>query len=518
MAGKRKKIVDIYALLQHLRAGDSNRRIKRVLGVDRRTAKKYREWAEEYGLLNGTLPPIEELYQLLEETMPTTQPPQNQSSVEPYRKQVVNLREQGVEISAIKARLEERGFEGSYMSVYRFVQQLEPDQPEVTVRVETAPGEEAQVDFGYAGRMIDPETGEMRKAWAFVMTLSWSRHQYVEFVFDQKIPTWLRLHRNGFAFLGGVPRRVVIDNLKAGITQACWDDPQVQLTYRECAEHYGFLVAPCKPRTPQHKGKVEQGGVHYIKRNFLGGREMTTITHANQDVKVWCLTSAGQRTHGTTRKRPFVQFETVEKATLQPLPESPYDLAEWKQAKLHRDCYVVFDNAYYSAPFRYVGQQLRVRGGGQEVRLYTSDYQLIATHERATEAGQRLTHPAHLPPDKLPGLVLDREACQSVAEDIGFSTTALVGRLLADPVVDRLSTVRRLLRLREQVGDERLEAACTRALSFDEASYKTVKRILTQGMEREAESHAAPDVPSAQRFVRSAHEVLGQVLSAVSWN
>jgi hypothetical protein len=159
-----------------------------------------------------------------------------------------------------------------------------------------------------------------------------------------------------------------------------------------------------------------------------------------------------------------------------------------------------------------------VRGGGQEVRLYTSDYQLIATHERATEAGQRLTHPAHLPPDKLPGLVLDREACQSVAEDIGFSTTALVGRLLADPVVDRLSTVRRLLRLREQVGDERLEAACTRALSFDEASYKTVKRILTQGMEGEAESHAAPDVPPAQRFVRSAHEVLGQVLSAVSWN
>ena len=89
------------------------------------------------------------------------------------------------------------------------------------MRVETTPGEEAQVDFGYAGRMIDPATGEIRKTWAFVMTLSWSRHQYVEFVFNQKIPTWLRLHRNAFAFLGGVPRRVVIDNLKAGITQAC---------------------------------------------------------------------------------------------------------------------------------------------------------------------------------------------------------------------------------------------------------------------------------------------------------
>ena len=112
MAGKRKKIVDIYALLQQLRAGHSNRRIKRELGIDRRTAQKYREWAEEYSLLTGSLLPIEELYQLVEETMPAQQPPQSQSTVEPYRKQVIKLREQGVEISAIKARLEERGFEG----------------------------------------------------------------------------------------------------------------------------------------------------------------------------------------------------------------------------------------------------------------------------------------------------------------------------------------------------------------------------------------------------------------------
>jgi transposase len=518
MAGKRKKIVDIYTLLQHLRAGDSNRRIKKDLGIDRRTVQKYRAWAEEYGLLAGSLPPIEELSQLIEETMPTPQPPQSQSTVEPYRKLVVKLREQGVEISAIRARLEERGFKGSYMAVYRFVQQLEPRRPEVTVRVETAPGEEAQVDFGYGGKMVDPATGELRKTWAFVMTLSWSRHQFVEFVFDQKIPTWLRLHRNAFAFFGGVPQRVVIDNLKAGITQACWDDPQVQLTYRECAEHYGFLVAPCKPKTPQHKGKVEQGGVHYVKRNFLGGREATTITQANQDVKVWCLTTAGQRTHGTTKAQPVVRFAETEQTALQPLPETPYDLAVWKQAKLHRDCYVVFDNAYYSAPFRLVGQTLRVRGGGQEVHLYTSDYQLVATHERASQPGQRITNPAHLPPDKLPGLVLDRAACQAVAADVGLATTALVGRLLADPVVDRLSMARRLLRLREQVGDERLEAACARALRFDEASYKSVKRILQHGLEAEKETTTAASVPPAQRFVRGAQELLGHLWSGPTWN
>jgi transposase len=518
MAGKRKTIVDIYTLLQHLRAGESNRKIKRTLGTDRRTVQKYREWAEEYGLLGGSLPPVEELYQLLEATMPSRTPPQSQSSVEPYRKTVIELREKNVEIAAIRQRLQEKGFSGSYMAVYRFVQQLEPPQPDVTVRVETSPGEEAQVDFGYAGYMIEAQSGAKRKTWAFVMTLSWSRHQYVEFVFDQAVATWLRLHRNAFAFFGGVPQRVVIDNLKAGISKACWDEPEIQLTYRECAEHYGFLIAPCRPYTPQHKGKVEKGGVHYLKRNFLGGREITTTTQANQDVRVWCLTTAGQRRHGTTKAQPLVQFSQTEQAALQPLPETPYDLAIWKQAKLHRDCYIVFDNAYYSAPFRFVGQTLRVRGGGQEVRLYTSDYQLVATHERATEPGTRVTNPAHLPPDKLPGLVLDRVACAAVAADVGLATTALVGRLLNDPVVDRLSTVRRLLRLREQVGDDRLEAACERALRFDDPQYRTVKRILQQGLETESDQTAVPAIPPAHRFVRNAQELLGHLWRGQAWN
>ena len=101
---------------------------------------------------------------------------------------------------------------------------LTPPRIDATVRVERAPGEEAQVDFGFAGRMADPRTGELRRTWVFVMTLSWSRYQYAEFVFDQTIATWLRLHRHALEHFGGVPRRVVIDNLKAGITQASWWD------------------------------------------------------------------------------------------------------------------------------------------------------------------------------------------------------------------------------------------------------------------------------------------------------
>jgi transposase len=485
------------------------------MGIDRKTVGRYRIWAAEQGLLESALPPLEELSRLLEETLKSEPPPQNVSSVEPYRELVEKLRRDGVEIAAIYQRLKERGYSGSYSSVHRFVRHLEPTTPEVTVRVETRPGEEAQADFGYAGRMIDPGTGELRKTWVFVMTLSWSRHQYVEFAFDQKLETWLRLHRNAFAYFNGVPERVVIDNLKAGIARACRDEPQAQQAYRECAEHYDFLIRPCRPRTPEHKGKVEQGGVHYVRRNFLGGREPTTITRANQDVLRWVETTAGQRVHGTTKEKPQVRFETEQEA-LHTLPGTPYDMAIWKQVKLHRDCCVVFERAYYSAPFRLVGQQVWVRGGTREVQIYTSDYQLVATHSRALRPGQRLTNLDHLPSGKVPGVTLSREGCRLRAAEVGSSTREVVDALLDHRPEDRLRTAGRLLRLAERFGPERLEAACARALRFDDPAYMTVKRILEQGLDAQ-ESPSTEPAPLALAFIRTPAELVGHLMGGASW-
>lgn len=517
MSGRRKEVMDVREIVVQMRVGVSDRQIAKGLKISRNTVKRYRVWAEEQGLLAGTLPDMAGLQALLAETMPEEAPPQQVSTVEPYRELVIQMRQAGVEIAAIWQRLGERGYEGSYQAVWRFVQQLEPKTPEVTVRIETKPGEEVQVDFGYAGRIIDPATGQLRKSWAFVMTLSWSRHQYVEFVFDQKVETWLRLHRNAFAFFAGVPKRVVVDNLKAAIVKACWEDPLVQQAYRECAEHYGFRIAPCRPATPQHKGKVEKGGVHYVKRNFLGGRTATTLTQTNQDVQRWCDEIAGQRCHGTTKEKPILRFSQVEQMHLQPLPETPYDLAVWKEATLHRDCHVIFDNAYYSAPHRLVDEKLRIRGGCQEVRIYTQDYQLVATHERASRPGQRQTHPDHLPPAFVDGVFLDRESCQMAAQDIGPSTAQVVADLLADPVVDRLQVVRRLLKLRDGHGDRRLEAACARALSFGDGTYMTIKRILQRGQEAEPPAPEPIRAP-ARAFVRTATELVGHLLGGAAWN
>ena len=199
--------MDVRELLTQIRANESDRQIHRDTGVARRTIKRYREWAQVQGLLEGELPRLEELVKLFKEKLPMPTPPQNTSSVEPYRDIVKQLVDQNIETAALYQRLLERGYSGSYSAVYRFVRTLKPKKGkgrEATVRVERKPGEEAQVDFGYAGRMIDPETGELRRAWGFVMTLSWSRHQYVEFVFDQSAATWLLCHRHAFAFFGGV--------------------------------------------------------------------------------------------------------------------------------------------------------------------------------------------------------------------------------------------------------------------------------------------------------------------------
>jgi transposase len=515
MPGKRKETVDIREMLRRFQQGQRDRAIARDMRIDRKTVGRYRAWAVEQDLLSGPLPPLGALHQLAAKTLNTSTPPQNVSTVADYQDLVVKLRKQSVEIAAIHERLKERGYRGSYSSVHRFVRRLEVDAPEPTVPVETAPGEEAQADFGYAGKMMDPETGVLRKTWAFVMTLSWSRHQYVEFVFDQKVETWLRLHRNAFEFFGGVPQRVVIDNLKAAIIRACWHDPAVQQSYRECAEHYGFLIAPCRPGMPEHKGKVEQGGVHYVKRNFLGGRVPTSLTQANRDVRRWVQTTAGQRIHGTTKEQPLGRFETEEGALL-PLPSVPYDLAVWKQATLHRDCHLIFDQAYYSAPFRLVGQRLWVRGGSRVVQIYTTDYQVVATHTRAERPGQRRTHLDHLPHHKVPGLIVTRAECRRQAAEIGPAVQQVVDVLLDHRPEDRLRTAGRVLRLEERFGPQRLEAACARALRFDDPSYLTVKRILEEGLDIE-QSPATTIVAPASAFARTATELVGHLIGGASW-
>ena len=512
MSGKVTTVLDIHELLRHLREGRSDRAIHRDLGLARKTIAKYRAWAEQADLLRGPLPELSEL-QVHLQAVQATAPAQTLSSVEAYRATVQDLLERGLEVQAIHQRLtQDHGFSGHYQAVWRFVQKLAPASPgPATVRVETEPGQEAQVDFGYAGRMYDPVSRSVRRAWAFVLTLSWSRHQYVEFVFDQSIATWIGLHRRAFEALDGVPHTIKLDNLKAAILHAYVEDLEAQRAYRECAEHYGFLISPCRPRTPQHKGKVESG-VHYVQRNFLAGQDFTTpdrnLRQANEAVRRWVRQTAGLRRHGTTHQLPLERFQTVEQTALRPLPVVAFEPVTWKQVKLHRDCYVVFEKAYYSAPCRYLGELLWLRATAQSVRIYR-DFELLATHSRATAPGQRQTVLTHLPPEKVAGLILTPQTCQERAAQVGPRTAEAVAQLLAERPVDRLRGVHRLLNQAEREGAQRLERACDRALSFGDASLRTIGNILRTGIADQATAAPTPiAIQDWPRFARDEHELV----------
>jgi transposase len=497
----------LHDLINRLRAGDSERRIAQDLKMSRPTVHKYKLWAEQQGYLDPGRP-LPDLAGLLAALGPVRQPPQMTSSLASYQEFVEQLLDQGVEMTAIWQRLRESyQYQGSYSAVRRFVQRLRPKETEAFVRVQTKPGEEMQVDFGNAGQLFDPVTGRLRSAYVFVATLGYSRHQYAELVFDQKVPTWLALHRRAFESFGGVPERVVPDNLKPAVLKALVHDPILGEAYRRLALHYGFLVSPTVPYTPRHKGKVESG-VHYVKRNFLAGQEFVDLSVANQRLAVWVREVAGTRIHGTTRQVPLRLFYDYEQALLQPLPATPFTLLQIKPVKVHPDCHVIIDGSYYSAPYQYINQTLEAHVSEQMVELYAG-LELVATHVRNTRPGQWQTRLEDYPPAKAAYLIQTPAYCRQQASRIGPATRQLIDTLLGERPLQRLRAVQAILGLGQSVGPDRLEAACARALFYGDVRYRRVKQILNAALDREPLPEPPSPPPSSSQpftFARTSQE------------
>jgi transposase len=470
-------------IIHRLRCGESQRRIARDTAISRPTIQKYGMLAEREGFLrpDTDLPDDATLLAVLGAP---PRPPRTPSSVEPYAEIVQELLEQHVEMTAILDRLRQNyGYSGSYSAVRRYVHQIRPRTPEVMVRVQTLPGEEAQVDFGPVGKLCDPASGRLRTAYAFVATLSYSRHQYAELVFEQKVSTWIALHRHAFESWGGVPKRIVPDNLKAAVLQVLVDDVVLAEPYRRMAQHYGFMISPTRPGTPRHKGKVENG-IHYVERNFMAGQEFADIRLANARLTNWVREKAGTRNHGTTHQPPLLLFSQQEQAALLPLPPEPFTLCEIKPVKVHIDCHVTIAGSYYSVPFRYVGQTLDAHIGERVVQLFSAQ-QLIASHERSLKPGTWHTRLEHYPADKAAYLERTPTRCREIAARLGPATSQVVETLLAERPLDRLRSAQGILRLQESVGAQRLEAACARALHFDAVSYREIKAILNAALDQE---------------------------------
>jgi hypothetical protein len=279
-----------------------------------------------------------------------------------------------------------------------------------------------------------------------------------------------------------VVSKLIIDNPKCAITRACYTDPDVQRSYSELAEGYGFLISPCPVRDPQKKGRVE-AGVKYVKNGFVPLRTFRCLTDANEQLTAWVLAKAGNRLHGTTRQKPLEMFAATEKHFLKPLPDVPVEIAVWTRVKLHGNCHVQFEKAYYSAPFRLVHRELMLKATDTTVKLYY-DHNLVAAHPLLKRPGQRSTVDEHMPPEAIAYKMQDPQWCLRQAEAVGPACHRLVRRLFADRVLDNLRAAQGVIRLGQKYGAPRLEAACRRALHFDNVKYRTVKSILHQGLDQ----------------------------------
>lgn len=490
MSKRRFEMYQYRQVLLRMRQGDSDREIARSGVMGRPKAGAVRVMAIERGWLDAAAPlPDDEALAAVFASKPAPAP--CVSTLAPFREQVTRWIETGTQGTTIHAALcRNHGYTGSYSAVRRFVQAHTASQPlATTMRLDFAPGDAVQVDFGSGPIIPHARTGEALKSWIFVMTLCWSRHQYAELVLDQSVATWLGCHRRAFEWFGGVPQRVIIDNPKCAITRACRTDPTVQRAYAEYAEGYGFKISPCPPRDPQKKGIVE-AGVKYAKRSFVPLREFRDLTDGNRQLLEWVLGEAGIRCHGTIREQPLKRFADTEKTLLQPLPAVPPELAVWAQVCVHSDAHVQFEKALYSVPFRLLGQRLWLKAGTGAVNVF-QEHTLVASHPRAQAPGQRSTVRDHLPPDALAWSMADPQYCLAAAERIGRHCRIVIERLFADRVLDNLRAAQGVIGLGKKHGAARLEAACQRALSFEDPRYRTIKTILNRGLDQRPNTAAA---------------------------
>jgi transposase len=289
--------------------------------------------------------------------------------------------------------VDQQGFSGAYNSVKRFCRRLKQGKPEVFARIETPPGREMQVDFA-KGALTRTESGRYRRPHLFKAVLSYSRHSYEEVVWRQDLASFIRCVENALRFFGGVVEVVRLDNLRAGVTKACWVDPEINTVFAALGRHYGFAVLPIRPRRPRENGKVERA-IAYTKSSALKGRRFESLEQQNRHLGRWNRRVARQRVHGTTKQQVRARFEKQEKAALRPLPEQLFSFFRVGRRTVSADGHIEVDRAFYSVPDRLLGSEVQVQWDDRLIRIYSRD-QLVVTHPKR-RAGGFQTRSEHLP-------------------------------------------------------------------------------------------------------------------------
>ena len=358
----------------------------------------------------------------------------------------------------------------------------------VSMRQTHTPGEKLFVDYvGQTLPIIDGATGEIRQAQLFVAVLGASNYTYAEATWTQKLPDWIGSHVRTFEFLGGVTEIIVPDNLKSGVKHASYYDPEINPTYLDLARHYGVAVLPARPYKPKDKAKVE-GGVLIVERWILArlrNQRFFSLAEANRAIAE-LLASLNQRPFKKLPGCRHSAFLEMDRPVLKPLPQSRYEYAEWKTARVGIDYHIEVAGHYYSVPYRHARQPVEVRITATTVEAFHRG-QRIAAHVLSPIKGRHTTLDAHMPPQHQAIAGWNDQRLLDWAQGIGSSTEAAVQVMLGSRKHPQQSyrACLGVLRLAKGFGNDRLNAACARALKLNAAGYRSIHSILKNSLDKQ---------------------------------
>jgi len=382
-----------------------------------------------------------------------------------------------------------------------FARKLSP-----TMRQHHAAGDKLFVDYsGKKITIIDPATGEVKTAELFVAVLGASSYTYAEATWTQQLPDWIGAHVRTFAHIGMVPRLIVPDNLKSGVHRPSFYDPEANPTYGRMADHYGVGILPARPYKPRDKAKVE-AGVRLAQFYILGrlrNRTFFSLAECNQAIAeaVARINSSVMRKIGVSRRD---LLHAVEIPAMRPLPDAPYEYAEWKRARVHRDYHVEIAGFYYSVPHTLIREEVEACLTTNAVELFHRGSR-IAVHVRLYGGvGRHVTHDDHMPSGHRFYAGWSEARFRRDAAAIGPNTETLIVAVLASrkhPEQGFRSCLGILKRLRG-VAQERAEAACARAVEIGALSSKSIGSILDNNLDRQSSRQSVADLPLFHTNIR----------------
>lgn len=486
-------------------AGLSPRQVEASVGVSRGTVRRYLERAERAGL-RWPLPDDLDETALERVLFPPVAAPSVSRPSPDFGWVHRELRRKGVTLQLLWMEYKQTHPDGYQYSQFCLLYQQWAGRVDLVMRHTHRAGDKLFID--YAGHTIPiyPPDAPVWQAELFVAVLGASNYTFAEASASQQLSCWIGSHVRCFEFMGSVPALLVPDNLRSGVTQAHRYEPLLNRSYEEMATHYGTAIMPARANRPRDKAKVE-AGVLIAERWLLASlrnERFTSLAEANAAIAVklaWLNNRPFAKLEGTRQ----TLFEQLDRPAMRPLPATRYEFATWTRAKVNIDYHIDRDRHYYSVPYQLVGQRVDVRLTEHTVEVFARG-QRVASHRRSHLKGRHTTDPAHMPASHRAHLAWTPSRLIRWAERIGPATGELVALILdSRPHPEQgYRSCLGILRLARRYNDQRLEAACRRALVIGARSYRSVDSILSHGLDRAPLPGAGPSPAQGPR----AHEHL----------